>query len=127
MSSTLYDEEDPPPSSSSPLASSSTTPSVKDKRRSMLSKIISETFKTTTFDEESLMGGIDFEQVEEDQLRPVVESIKKRYDTNSDGDLDEGEVNKMLLDALKMGANEKNLVSENDELTQKVSKYDMCI
>ena len=121
MVSALYDEEDP--SSPSPLPSDST---LVEYRRSRLSKIVSETFKTSALDEGTLMDGIDFEMVHEDKLQPIVENIKKRYDEDDNGELDPLEVNKMLIDALKMGANEKHLVSENDDLNQKVRDYDLC-
>ena len=119
MVSALYDEEDP----SLSILSDST---LVERRRSKLSKIVSETFKTSALDEGTLTDGINFEMVDEDKLLPIVENIKKRYDEDQNGELDEGEVNKMLIDALKMGANEKHLVSENDDLNQKVRHYDLC-
>ena len=119
MVSALYDEEDP----SSSLPSDST---LVERRRSKLSKIVSETFKTSALDEGTLMDGINFEMIDEDKLLPIVENIKKRYDEDDNGELDPLEVNKMLIDALKMGANEKHLVSENDDLNQKVRDYDLC-
>ena len=112
MISTLYDEEDP----------SSSSPQTAPRRKSRaLSRVISAAFRRSKRGDFDHIVGHDPENFSDEALMPIVDVLKREYDKNDDGKIDEEEMVRMLLGAIRMGMKKRNLADENSHLVKKAS------
>ena len=59
--------------------------------------------------------------VSDEALMPIVDDLKREYDKNEDGKIDEEEMVRMLLGAIRMGMKKRSLADENSHLVKKAS------
>ena len=112
-STALYNEEVPSPSS----------PQTDRRRKSRaLSRVISAAFRRSKRgDFDHIVGLQDPENVSDEALMPIVDELKREYDKNDDGRIDEEEMVRMLLGAIRMGMKKRSLADENSHLVKKAS------
>lgn len=111
-STALYDEEVPSPSSPQPA----------QRRKSRaLSRMISAAFNRSKRGDFDDIVGQDPETVSDEALMPIVDDLKREYDKNEDGKIDEEEMVRMLLGAIRMGMKKRSLADENSHLVKKAS------
>ena len=113
MSTILYDEEDPSPSSPQTV--------LRRKKSRALSRMISAAFNRSKRGDFDDIVGQDPENVSDEALMPIVDDLKREYDKNEDGRIDEEEMVNMLLGAIRMGMKKRNLADENSHLVKKAS------
>ena len=85
-----------------------------------LTKIVSQKFNTD-FTEDKLTCDVDIEdKFDESELQLIVGDMKKEYDANGDGIIDDQELNKIIRDAFVLGLKNKGLKNDNAVLEKKV-------
>lgn len=113
-STALYDEEVPSPSSPQPA---------RRRKSRALSRMISAAFSRSKRGDFDDIVGEDPENVSDEVLMPIVDDLKREYDKNEDGKIDEEEMVRMLLGAIRMGMKKRNLADENSHLVKKASYF----
>ena len=90
-------------------------------RRNQLTKIVSQKFNTD-FTEDKLTCDVDsdLDNYNETELQLIVDDMKKDYDANGDGIIDDEELNKIIRDAFVLGLKNKGLKNDNAMLEKKV-------
>jgi len=111
-STALYDEEVPSPSSPQPA---------RRRKSRALSRMISAAFNRSKRGDFDDIVGQDPETVSDEALMPIVDDLKREYDKNEDGNIDEEEMVRMLLGAIRMGMKKRSLADENSHLVKKAS------
>ena len=109
----MYDEEVPSPSSPQTV--------LRRKKSRALSRVISAAFNRSKRGDFDDIVGQDPETVSDEVLMPIVDELKREYDKNDDGKIDEEEMVRMLLGAIRMGMKKRSLADENSHLVKKAS------
>ena len=113
-STALYDEDVPSPSSPQPA---------RRRKSRALSRMISAAFNRSKRGDFDDILGQDPENVSDEVLMPIVDDLKREYDKNEDGKIDEEEMVRMLLGAIRMGMKKRSLADENSHLVKKASYF----